>query len=371
MLSYLIYSTYFMIACALSGNSKQRHNKYWNYFFIIFTFGLMLFMMACRRPDVGNDTQAYVTFFRKMGAGNINYDRRVEICFRYLTVFLSHITNNEQIYLAICVILAFIPYLAFLVKTSDNLEFSIAMFWLNGCIVITSASRQGIAMGIILLGYLYLRTEKPGAVLIYSLLCILASLFHTAAIVMIIMPIFRKKKITARTMLIITLLTLGLTATNLVSFVFSRFVGNYYILYSDVQSGWAAAMFNMLLGVVAYVIEYYSLSYEERRYFLTKDEKNIQEENTLQIRNETYFFRWATIFSVACCILSVNSSVMGREASYFQPFLIVYLSNHIGKIKYSRYIMVGILLARIGYSALALVIRPEWNSFFPFYYFWQ
>lgn len=350
--------------------SKQRRVREWRCLFVFLTFGMMFFMMACRRADVGNDTQAYVKFFENIASGNLNYNRRIEIGFRYLTRLISCFTSSAQVYLTICVALAFIPYLIFLVKTSKNLEFSISMFWLVGCTGITSATRQGIAIGIILMGYLSLRKGTIGSSILYCILCVLASLFHTASIVLIILVFLNKRKITIKVMLIITIISLFLTATNLVAFVFSRYVGSYYSLYSEIQSGWAAALFNMLYGVAAYIIEYSTLAKNKKKKSIPRDYTS-NGRDTVAAQNDTKCFRWTTIFYIACCILSVNSGIMGREGSYFSPFLIVYLSNHVKKLKHSRFVMVSILLARIGYSILALVIRPEWNSFFPFFYFWQ
>ena len=375
MISYICYTSYFLILCAVIQASVQRDSKAFRNVFIFLTFGVMLLMMALRRFDVGNDTSHYLSFYHQIGSGYLNYNSRFETGFRNLTILINQLSGgNDQVFIAACVILSFIPYFILLYKGTNNLFFCIAMFWVISCTNIASASRQGIAIGLISIGYIILRTNKRRTTLLYLLFCVFASMFHTSAIIMIIVPFLRRRKVTIRAVIILIILTVSLTATNLVEIIFSRYVGNYYILYSGVKSGWSAAIFNMLLGVAALVIEYYSISQNERNAFFQQannESNNSVIDSSKELFFENNFFRWSSLLYSACCILSVNNSVLGREATYFDPFLIIYISNHISDLKNKKVVALILILSRVGYSILALIIRPEWNSFFPFYYFWQ
>ena len=374
MISYICYTAYFLVLCTIIQNSVQKDNNIFKRLFIVLTFGVMMLMMALRRFDVGNDTSHYLNFYRQIGLGFLDYDSRLEAGFRGLTILISRLSDgNEQVFIATCVILSFVPILILLIKCSKNLFYSIALFWTLSCINIASASRQGIAIGIICIGYLVLRSNIKASSLLYCLICIIASFFHRSAIFLIFVPLLRKRIITIRTLLLLITITTLLTATSFADLIFSRFAENYYNLYFGVKSGWAAAVFNMMLGVIAIIIDYYSITRNDRKKFFLKLEEDLKETNLLS-RNEyldNNFFRWMALLFSACCILSVNNSVIGRMANYFEPFLIIYLSNHIYNIKYRKLFAVGIIFSRVVFSVLALIIRPEWNSFFPFFFFWE
>lgn len=368
MLSYVFYTTYFLIACAIFGNSVQKRDIKWCRAFLFMTLVFMAVMMALRRGDVGNDTGAYCTFFNQIVAGNINYDARLEIGFRCLAIFTSKFSSDAQVFTVVCVIITFVPVILLFAKYSKNIAFSVALFWAFTCINLTSATRQGIAIGFICIGYLFLRRYSRVGVIVYCISCAIAALFHSSAIIMIVMPLLRKRNITIGSFLIILISPLALIATNFVPFVFSKFVGDYYREFYTGHSGWVAPLFNMLLGASALLLEYYYLHSSNRELYNNVDSEFETNEDELFDNN---FLRWSALFSAACCILSVENSVIGREALYFDPFLILYISKYISRVKYSKLFMLIIIFARVGYTLLALIIRPEWNSFFPFYFFWQ
>ena len=374
MISYLLYSSYFFLMCSLIGNSKEVNKKIWRNIFVILTFGFMILMMGLRRIDVGNDTIAYVNFFNKMSAGDIEYDSRLEYGFRLFTILISKLSHNENLYILICATIIMVPCYLFLQKCSNNLFFCIALFWALSCVNLISATRQGIAVALICIGYLFLRENKRKSSIIFILLVLLASTFHYFAIIVLAMLYLRKRTITIRSTSIIVLITIILIYTNAVSYVFSLFSGSYYVeYYSNVHSGWVAAVFNALLGLFAFFIEYISFSKVERKeLFINKKEANaLITTNDNFLKMENMFLRWTTLFYTMCCLLSINNSIIGRVAMYFEPFLIVYISKNINKTKYHKLLIPLLIGSRTSYTILSLLIRPEWNSFFPYHFFWQ
>lgn len=320
----------------------------------------MLFMMALRRYDVGNDTEAYISFFKHMAAGDVRFDSRMEVGFRALAILVSKISTNPQVFLAICAALCLIPQAVFIWKVSPHVAPSVLLFWLIGCIPVISAARQGIAMGLIVLGYLGLRKQTKSGMLLYCLSCIIASLFHDSAIILILLPFIAHFRVTRNKLLLAAVLVGVMAFSPALDLFFAHFLGGQYAAYLSVQSGWAASLFNMAVGLAIWVIGRYN-------------EQGLSNTGTYawyQFK-ESQFLQWTVILYAVCSILAVKSGIIGRMATYFVPFMIVYATRseerrNIGKI--GPWILYAALF---GYNVLALIIRPEWNSFFPFHFFWQ
>ena len=184
--------------------------------------------------------------------------------------------------------------------------------------------------------------------------CIIASLFHYIAIIFIVlMPLADRQLNLVSGLAGISVLIIFMLAIPIFYDFFSFTPGLYYLIYLGRQSGLLAVIFHTSLGLFFLLFENMKKrskandSYQSRLY-------NIAE--------------WSTIFYSVFFLISSNINISGRVAFLFIPPMILYVA-HVCKRK--------LLLTTITivvffiYNSLAIVFRPEWNSFFPFYFFWQ
>ena len=353
MISYIIITVYLLGICWVYGKSRQLDSYGARKVFALMTFGVMLFLMAFRRNDVGNDTMAYIRFFHQMKSGDYGADHRIEIGFRMLTILIGKITKSDVIFMVCTVTIAFIPHMVLYIKENYRIDLAVIFFWLLLCVRICSVQRQGIAMAFVAVGYLCWRKDTKWSLIQYIFFCFVATLFHNSAIIMIMLPILNKKKIDIKLGSAIIIGAFLMTITNIIPTLYNMIAGNYFSRYSKIQSGWMSSIFNLMIGCMVYYLGYYV-----KGICNSSKEKN--------------FMSWCAVLYASISIMAVNVGIMGRISLYFLPFVIVLLVEELSKnYKFKIVFEVGSIGALLGYNVLALLIRPEWNSFFPYYFFWQ
>lgn len=362
MISYIGFSVYYILISIIFLKSKQREKRRNQNIYLFFTLGIMCIIFSLRREDIGNDTRDYLSFFKHIATGDMNWDSRIEIGYRYLTLFISKISHNPHLYIAINTILVFAVQIFFVRKFSESIEISTIIYWLLCATTLVSAQRQGIAMGLVQIGYLFLRKRKQYSYTIYFIFCILGALFHVGAIVMIFIPFLQKIKLNEKRIFLFVSITIVGAISGLFSKIFNMLLTffSYYSRYSGTESGIMATSFRMCIGIVAV-------------FWGIRCQKNNEDEKEKKVCMNKYdnsFFQWSSLLFGMTSIMAINLSIMGRIAIYFMPFMVIYLANSIFEKNTNLYLCTCIL-ALFGYNFLGLIIRPEWNSFYPFYFFWQ
>jgi hypothetical protein len=347
MASYILYTTFILIVAFVRITDKYN-GKYQGKLALLLFF--MFVMASFRRYDVGNDTQSYLNFFKQMSYGNISYDSRIEIGYRYLNIFVSYFAENFTWILLLSSAFLFVVLYRFFKRYSDNLILCGVLFWLIGFITIVSATRQAIAIGFIYIAIYFLvkRIRIP-----FIAFVIVATLFHSPAIIFLILLPLLNIKLTIKS---VTVITLSITMLTLSTGVFIKliisFFDSYYANYIGTQSGILAVLFHSLIGLIFILIDEL-INKKRSREIYSKRIYNLA--------------KWSTLAYSCFSIVSYNISIAGRVSYYFIPAMILYISfvckNN--KIVTAVFIMVLIL-----YNILAIWLRPEWNSFFPFYYNW-
>ena len=320
--------------------------------YLFLTVFFMLFLASFRRYDIGNDTEAYHRFFSHMVAGNYSYDGRVEIGFRCLNILISKFTDNYTVFLLIVYTFLFSSLILFIKREVSNLKMFVCIFWLFGFITFVSPIRQTIALAIVLLSIKFIKDNR---FFIFYFSCFVAATFHATAFVAIVFPflyLLKPKKSKTYLILLATLIAVG---TNAFSFIATKFLGEYYSRYLNVQSGITAVIFNVSFSLVPILIE----------------DKFI---DNSQFRNlEAYrLMKFGTLIYACFYIVSLYTSGAGRLAYFFCPLVIVYWGYVINALKFKLRISVNFVIITVlfVYRIFVLFYRPEWNSFFPFHFIW-
>lgn len=351
MESFVLYTIIFLLLPLFFDNIERGKNRF---YYLLFSIGLMWFMTSFRRYDVGNDTEAYHRYFNLAFTDDFNLDLRIEVGYKYLCIVISRYTNNFTIFLVITSGIIFVTLFQYVRKYGQHPFLYISLFWCLAYVPFVSPLRQSLALSVILISLPLLLNKKYFYFLFF---CYVASLFHRSALVSVLLiPMMLVKPTNSRILYIVITIML-LVFSNTISYFNQYLDDEYYSRYFNTQSGSWAAFFNTLIGIIP--------------LFLEKT-TSIQSKKT--IKPSFYILmRWGTIVYSISYLLSLHTSGMGRIAYYFMPFMLSFWCFTISGLSKNNRIMTIILLfsSILSFRIIALLYRPDWNSFFPFYYVWE
>ena len=171
-------------------NKSYKLGKY----YLIFIFSILTLLSALRNISVGVDTSQYYEAYKLIGTIEWNeLDKlRYEIGFSLLCKVLNYISSNPQLLLIVTSIFINSSVGLFIYRNSNNVVLSSFIFiTYNLYFNYMNIMRQAIAIAIVLFAYEYLKNKK---IIKYSILVLIASLFHTSSIICLLFIIFSKVK---------------------------------------------------------------------------------------------------------------------------------------------------------------------------------
>lgn len=314
----MVYVTLFLIIVAISYLQffSKKDSSSW---FII--FGIVLTMLSMFRFGSGTDYFGYLIYYSSSPDtiwGSIQYQSHMDIGYRVLVgIFRSLHLDFEFFIMFISLSIMFV-YLKVIRENSKFKLLSLLIFYaIYYNIYVNSVLRQGIAMIIFFIAfYKYFKEEKTFK---YLALIILASLFHSSALIMMLMPIVRYvyKRMFNNKMLNIMLLAFSL-------FLCLSRLGNIVIPLGSVfrmDSSIVPTSFNPM----AIALRIISIMFV---YFLYKSNKkdSISEFDKLQIY--TFFLGSILFISIS------NVEILSRMLKYFTLVEIILIPNLIKGIKF-------------------------------------
>lgn len=189
-----IYIILFFIVVSgfLFNTNKTKQNKL-TYLYSV--FGCLIVVAALRAPTVGIDLEMlYAPYYPQYA--NVSWDNIQSVTasghwewgFCAFCKALCILSKDEQLFIAASSIVSIIPYSIFIYKNSRDVVFS-TFFYVAFHVYMISLNivRQSIAIGIILLGYEFLKRKQYTK---YIIIVVIASLFHTSAIIALILILF-------------------------------------------------------------------------------------------------------------------------------------------------------------------------------------
>lgn len=352
MESFIILTFIVFLFGLIRENSNQKTISPYLFTSLLF----LCLITGLRRYDIGNDTESYYRFFDNIAYGSFDSDERIELGFRYLSLFLSMISKDYTVFLIITSAILFGTMYKYIRDYGYNSKLYVCIFWCFAYISFVSPLRQSLGLCLVLWAIPFL---VNGKVLIFALACYAAHYFHNSAIVCLaILPLayFEPKK--NRVLWVVILIAL-LVASGGAS-IFSDYLDDeYYRRYLAVQSGWIAAVFNAVFAVIPILL----------------DKGDIDNSRTEFCSKFSFYniMKWSSVLYASSYLLSIHTSGMGRIAYYFLPMMLSYwvytIENISGNNK--KLLIAFVFIVLIGYKVTTLLLRPEWNSFFPFYFYWQ
>lgn len=350
-----IFLIFFLTLCLLINFKEIKYRKIIT--FII--FGVLTIIAALRSVDVGIDTNQYFRNFSVIANLDWNqaFSTRYEVGFFAFCKILSCISTNPQT-IIIGSSLFIVPFVGYFVyKESNNVVLSALVYiLLNLYFFNLTGMRQSLAISFIIISFIKYKNKKYFA---YILNIILATLFHSSAIVFLTLPIIDKLKYEKRTLLYVLM-------ASIICFLFSNQIFTFMTNILGKYSGYENSVFGVsnYFGALFQSL-FYSYIFILCHIILTKKENS----NSLK-RNQLYLklVGASAIFE----ILSMKMQIFSRVAIYFFLFSIILVPISLSCIKSKKnrfYISLVVYVSFVLYWLIIAIYRPEWNGAIPYSFF--
>lgn len=355
---YVAILFWIFISIFINFDSSKRRKK----IFVIITFTALTIISMLRSWQVGVDTEQYYRNFRYITYLDwTQYDiLRYEFGFFALSKVLSYFSINPYILIRVSSLIIIPSVGYFIYRYSKNVVISTFLYiTLNAYSFNMTGMRQSLAIVFILYGFDSLINEKYGKYIIFIMI---ASLFHSSAIVLIVLIFIIKipynknsyrKNIFIIGICFIFYKYLFLVATS----ILGKYSGYEDSVYG--ASNYFGAVFQFSIGIIFYSICHYLYFSKVRR----------EEFDSKITMTALRLFSLATYFQA----LAIRMNILGRMTPYFWIFGIIAIPNTVSNLKIRRrkeWILAIIIISFLYWFIIAKY-RPEWHKvipYIPFFY---
>lgn len=343
--------------------------------YLIYAVGIMTILGALRKYTIGIDSEIiYYPYFNLVK----NVDNFVqlgslgiEFGFAVFLKLLSYISKDYQIFLIFTSLISFVTFGYFVYKNSEDVGISCIVFLLTANYFMElNVVRQSCAIAFIMLAYELYKNKKN---LFALLLVLLATSFHSSAIIFLIVPFFKNIKFTKLNVYLLFIFTvilliflpqfveffsnllykIGLTSNkNYVSYLTNKVHGVSYIDFFSLSEV-VISLGIFLLGLYSYKLKN-SLDFDKKNY-----------------KNILFFSYFYFLFN----FLALRITVIRRAGLYFLPFSFVLYSNSLKlmKNKYNKFLINMIFMLCIGLRYVYMIFGLAETLFgvLPYVFFWE
>lgn len=346
----------FMILDLLTNNTKIK-KKLSIVLMIILTLLAML-----RNKSVGSDTNLFCSAFLLIDKLPIlecletRYEFLNIILFKIIGIFCK---DAQALIIVSSIIINFSVY-KFIINNSKNpLTTTILYFTLNYYFIFLCLMRQAFALTMILVGYEML---KKGRKNLFCVFIVLASLFHTSAIIfLILLPLKKINKNVNVLFIVIPFSIIGyLLGKNILSVSvniiseYTKYMDSSYIGSSYITAG--------LYTLTSFIFLLFGLTVPSK-LAIESEYKNDINYNLLK-----WIIGVGTIFSA----ISIKVAVFSRVYIYFGFFSILWLSNSIHLLNKKNNLIIWKFIIYLFTMLYVIVISKfNWYGVFPYNFFWD
>src|SRR5690625_3220579 len=353
---------------------KSINKKIW--VFVLVT--PLLILSALRAPTVGNDTFNYLRSYTTVSQESFfsHSQSRLEIGYIYYMRVIAQLGFSYLGFQVITSTLTLFSVSRFIYKYSSSIAFSFYIFMTTRMFFGTmNISRQYLAMAILLFSVELIKKRK---FIKFSFLVLIATSFHSTAIVFLIVYPLSKLKLNAMTTikLIVVGIFSGLFFDQIVQ-VFLSITGRYagylegrYFNFEGNIAIYLSLIINFLFFVLAFSTKYWKYKDQDILKNQINTKSNLPK---FKISNENIWY----VFCLLTLILSIaglNSTIIGRIESYFSIFFLAYIPSVLKSVK-SRHLRVivtlGVIVGLFASFVVVMVYRPNWTTVFPYQWYWN
>lgn len=355
--------------------------------FVVVVFGIMTLISALRASTIGIDLDLHYAKNYEL-ISSVNWSdipifatlKQYELGYCYFTKLLTYISSNVQFYIIITSIIIYGLHGYFFYKKSEDVILSSSLFMFF-CLfyMYMNIIRQAVAVSILLLAYLIFSESKKKVhnYVVFVLLVILASVFHSSAILCLIYLLFDKLKFTKIHML------LGIVVTALIyvgyssvyKFVLSILGGNdKYSSYLDSEKYGVGHMnsqsiYYVIITLGAFLLSYYILVWKD------KTSHKLFAKQQYKVKSNESFMLYMSFVAFACRLLIFKMSIISRFTFYFIPFVLILYPYAISKFKRrSNRIILNLTVYGVCLFYFMWVTLSNADALYgvvPYEFFWQ
>lgn len=349
MVTVILLGIFAMFFACLEDTGTYKHG-------LKISFGL-IFLFLALRYYYGNDYPAYLNLFREVGSTS-DFDFFDESFLQVEGGWILLCWLCKPIgFFAMIIILAFFNcwvYYRFFKKYVPVKYYWLAMlmyvFGTEYMLIGSTAMRQNIAILLFLLSLDYLYNNK---IIKYSACIILASIFHTSALILLSLIFIRlvniKIRLTSGLLIMSSYILLFVLGKDLLPFI-NNFVSSYfgrYLIYQGDSAELGSGIGLLLTSFLLSVVLYYSIFQNKENSFIIK------------IGIISFFF----------IPLSMLIMLSTRVGMYFQPALLAVYPVTLANIKNTlfRTVIIAIILLLAIYNFVIFFQTPIFAKWFGTY----
>lgn len=345
LLSLFIVVVYFLTR--IGDGKKKTKDKV----FLTIVFIVLFVIVAFREMTVGSDTSEYIRFYERCGTYGwrmLEINDYFEYGYTVFNIVLNGINISPRVFLCIIAFITNFAIYWFIKQNSNNYLMSVLIF-INLLFFYESMNtmRQFLALSMVLLfGF---KAVKERRLFRFIIVTVIASLFHSTALLMLLLyPVYRLKYTRKRVIAIIAMtVIIAFSLNQIYPFIVSILDrGTYYLeKIGDIKLG------NIIMTIAFLAMYLFSLIVIDRRE-----------------KPKYSFYLYVLLFSVALSFISINMSVLNRASQYYAIFSIVALPNIIEAniVRSKKTIETSIVGLFMVYSSVIMINKPEWNTAFDY-----
>lgn len=322
---------------------------------------LLFCMSAFKASTVGNDTHEYLRLF-ELGDDILMADTRYELGYLYFSQLIWKISHNAQVLFIVYSLIFYFLLGRFLWKYSSMPWLSILIFFSYTLFGFSmSALRQSLAIAIMFIGFDFALKKKY---ILFLGTVLGASLFHSSAVFFALCPLVLKLKPSRTTvsLFIGSTLVISLLFGDLLDTIFSYlpYYGHYQESAYFEGSVRLASIFQLVLAIFFLYIGYSSY-------------KMMPKGNTSSEKEFLGHLVVIQMVVVSLSILCLKINILDRIVLYYSTFILLLIPNALSVIPHGKRKLWGslALIAIFFYTLVILILRPEWNSVFPYKFCWN
>lgn len=384
MIIYLVLAGFIPLYGFLTHANRNNFRKKQ---FVFVVFGIMTLISALRASTIGIDLDLHYAKNYEL-ISSVNWSdipifatlKQYELGYCYFTKLLTYISSNVQFYIIITSIIIYGLHGYFFYKKSEDVILSSSLFMFF-CLfyMYMNIIRQAVAVSILLLAYLIFSESKKKVhnYVVFVLLVILASVFHSSAILCLVYLLFDKLKFTKIHML------LGIVVTALIyvgyssvyKFVLSILGGNdKYSSYLDSEKYGVGHMnsqsiYYVIITLGAFLLGYYILVWKD------KTSHKLFAKQEYKVKSNESFMLYMSFIAFACRLLIFKMSIISRFTFYFIPFVLILYPYAISKFKRrSNRIILNLAVYGVCLFYFMWVTLSNADTLYgvvPYEFFWQ
>ena len=339
----------------LLGTIVYLNKKYGKKIFMILVCLQLILLCGLRLMTVGRDTYSYVNLYYPNVIGtalNANFFRvfNRESGYYLLTKLISLISTEYPILLIVVSSIPLILLCITVYKYSKDVVLSMTTFIaLRPYAFLFTGIRQSIALGICFYSYRFIKEKR---FIPFAACVVIASSFHTSAIVFLLAYLLNKIKLNIKNFVIVILtFPVVLMLRNPILTMFNPFLGQLRYQYSGDMS------FEDGLGTILVYSMIFIIGLMHRKHMIQRDEKS-----------DILFL--LVLLSISFYILGYVVSSFTRIAIYFGWFMILFLPQITSIFKVDR----ERVLVKFGLYAIMFIqflyFGPGF-SLVPYKFFWE